>query len=119
MAYAATTPAKGDELARVIAGEFAALADSGLSEKEIRQSKDQLKGGLLLSMESSGNVMSKLGRCYLSQGEEYDVEHTVEKLMAVTPEDIERLIGKLIVPESMVLAQVGPEKLKVDAKELF
>lgn len=119
MAYAATTPCKGAELTKVISEQFAILADQGLTEKEIAMNKEQLKGGLLLSLESSANVMSKLGRTYLALGEVYAPNKTVDKLMAVTPDDIDRVIRKMISPDKAVFAQVGPEHIELDVKELL
>lgn len=119
MACAATTPAKGEELTKVMTEQFAAIAENGLTEKEIKRSKDQLKGGLLLSLDSSSNVMSKMGRTYLSLNKEYDPDETVSKLMAVTPEDIEQVIHKTIRKENVVFAHVGPAEIKQDIKELL
>ena len=119
MAYAATAPARAEELTKVIAQQFSLIADKGLTEKEIRQSKDQLKGGLLLSMESSANVMSKLGRTYLSLGKVYDQDEIVNKLMNVTADDIEKVIKGLIKKDAVVLAQVGPNEPTRDIRELL
>ncbi len=119
MAYAATTPNKGAELTKVISEQFALLADKGLTKKEIAMTKEQLKGGLFLSLESSANVMSKLGRVYLSLGEVYDPNQTVEKLMAVTPDDVDRVIRKMICRNKAVFVQVGPERIDLDVKELM
>ena len=119
MAYAATTPKNGAELIKIMAEQFAILADKGLTAKEIAQSKDQLKGGLLLNLESTANVMSKLGRTELALGKIYNAEETAAKLMAVTEEDIQRTINKLIVPDKLVLAQVGPQQANINLKELL
>ena len=39
--------------------------------------------------------------------------------MAVTEEDIQRTINKLIVPDKLVLAQVGPQQANINLKELL
>ena len=119
MAYAATTPKNAGQLIKIIAEQFALLAQKGLTTKEINQSKDQLKGGLLLNLESTANVMSKLGRTELALGKIYNAEETAAKLMSVTEADIQRTIAKLISPEKLVLAQVGPQQAPVNLKELL
>ena len=78
-----------------------------------------MKGGLLLNLESTANVMSKLGRTELALGKIYNAEETAAKLMAVTEEDIQRTINKLIVPDKLVLAQVGPQQANINLKELL
>ena len=73
----------------------------------------------MLSMESSANVMSKLGRTYLSLGKVYDQDEIVNKLMNVTADDIEKVIKGLIKKDAVVLAQVGPNEPTRDIRELL
>ena len=110
-------PKMEQSLIKIMVEQFAILADKGLTAKEIAQSKDQLKGGLLLNLESTANVMSKLGRTELALGKIYNAEETAAKLMAVTEVDIQRTINKLIVPDKLVLAQVGPQQANINLKE--
>ena len=63
--------------------------------------------------------MSKLGRTELALGKIYNAEETAAKLMSVTEADIQRTIAKLISPEKLVLAQVGPQQAPVNLKELL
>ena len=119
MGYAATTPSNAAELIKVMHEQFVLLAEKGLTPAEISRSKDQLKGGLLLNLESSANVMSKLGRTELSLNRIYNAEETAQRLMSVSEEDIAKTIAKLIVPEKLVLAQVGPQKAPLSIKELI
>lgn len=119
IAYAATNPANGEELLRIMAEQFADILQHGITEEEIKRSKDQLKGSLLLGLESTSNVMSKIGRTELALNRDYDAELTAAKVMAVTPDDIERVIKQLIVPEKLVMSQVGPKKIELSAKDLF
>ena len=119
MAYSSTQPDRADELVEVMSNEFARLATNGLSSTEINRSKEQMKGALMLSLESSSAVMSKLGKHELLLGRIYDPEYTVQQLMAVTEEDINRFIKRVIRPGSMVLAQVGPKPVHKSTRELF
>lgn len=119
MSYAATQPGKAGELIRVMAGEYEKLAASSLTEEEIRLSKDQLRGSLMLSLENSSAVMSRLGRAELSLHQLYDPEERVAKLMAVTGEDIQRVIRRVIRPGALVLSQVGPKPGELDTEKLF
>lgn len=118
-AYASTQPANAEELIRVMANEFTRLAEQGLTTEEIRRSKDQLRGSLLLQMESSGSLMSKLGKYELSLGTLYDPRQVADKLLAVTEDEISAVIERMVRPGQMVLAQVGPSRCPLEAKELF
>lgn len=119
MAYSATHPKHTQELIQVMADQFADLAAHGVSDEELQRSRDQLRGTLLLSMESSSSVMSRLGRTELSLGTLFDLEDRVNKLAAVTHEDIHRVSQRLLRPGSMVLSQVSPKPAAVEAKDLF
>ena len=118
-AYASTQPEKTKELVEVMADEFARLAVEGFAEADIERSKRQLKGSMLLSLESTSATMNKLGKMELSLGRVYSPEETVARLAAVTPDDVQRVIRRLVRPGCLVLAQVGPEDCGLEAKELF
>ncbi len=119
LSYAATQPERSRELIEVMAAEYAKLAAHGLSDAEIAASKAQLKGSLLLSMENSSSVMSRLGRTLLEEERVYAVLERVERLMRVSREQIDAVIRRLIRPEALVLAQVSPAPCPVGGKELF
>ena len=118
-AYASTQPEKTRELVQVMADEFARLAVEGLPADDIERSKRQLKGSLLLGLESTGSVMSSLGRSELTRGQVFSPEETAARLMAVTPDDVLRVIRRLVRPGCLALAQVGPADCGISAKELF
>jgi len=113
MAYASAQPASSRELLEVMAGEFRRLREQGLTADEIRRSKQQLQGNLLLSQENSSNVMSSYGKSELSLGQVYTAAERAERLMRVTEEDIQRSIARITAPGCLSLAQVGPEPLQV------
>lgn len=118
LAYASSQPERTDELLRVMAGEFAKLAEKGLSADEIERGKNQLKGAMLLQLESTSNTMMKLARQELMRGRIFTPEETVERLMAVSEADINRVLGRMLQPGAMVTAQVGPTESKVPESEL-
>ena len=119
LAYASTQPANCAELIDVMAEEFHRLAEDGLTEDEVERSKQQLKGAMLLNMESTSYMMRKLGRHELTFGRVYSVDELVAQLMAVTPEDVRRVARRLVVPGKAVLAQVGPQQCPRFAGRLF
>ncbi len=119
VAYASTRPANARQLIEVMAEQFAIVAQHGLGEEEIRRSVTQMKGNLLLSMESTGNVMNRLARTQLNLGRVVTAEETAAKLAAVNEADIQRVCGRLLQPGSMFVALVGPEDCPVDVKKLF
>lgn len=117
--YASASPKKAEEALHVIAEQLADVAQNGLTEQEIQCSKQQIKGGLLLGMESTAGLMNRLGKWESSYGEYATIEETVEKVMAVTAGEVKALAARLIVPEKLVFAQVGPREIQADLATLL
>jgi predicted Zn-dependent peptidase len=106
-AYASTRPQKLQELVRVMAAELQKVVSGGVKAAELNASKQQIKGGLLLGWENSGTVMTKIGKHLLTLGKLYSVEETLEKVMSVSLDDMERLAARLLNPDKAVLSVVG------------
>ena len=106
-AYASTRPQKLNELVRVMAGELQKIVSGGITSAELDAAKQQIKGGLLLGWENSGNVMNRIGKHLLTLGKLYSVEETLVRVMAVEMEDMGRLARRLLDPDKAVLSVVG------------
>lgn len=119
VSYASTSPNKLEEVLQVILKEMMDIAQNGMSSEELERSKSQLKGGLLLGMENTSNVMTRLGRMETSLGRLESTDQVVQKLMAVTCDDIRRVASELFVPEKFVLSLVGPEEKQFDLGSLI
>lgn len=105
--YAGCTPAKVDQVTDLLIAEWERLADGGITEAELRRSIGQLSGGLVLNLEDSGSRMSRLGKSELVHGELLSTEEALERLRAVTAEDVRELAAELASrPRSVV--RVGP-----------
>lgn len=83
--YAGTDAADTSELMRVIVEEIA-NATQTLSETEVSRAKAQMKAGLLMALESSGERIGQLARQMLTHGRPLPVEELVAKVEAVTAE---------------------------------
>ncbi len=117
--YASASPKKAAEALRIMGCEMGDIAAHGLKESEIACSKEQLRGGLLLGMESTAGLMNRFGKLESSYGKYDTVEETVKKVMAVTAEDVCRIAKTLFRPERLVLAQVGPVEIEADLSSLL
>ena len=82
--YAGTSRSTIERVLRLIAGEFARLKEEPVAEEELRRAKDQLKGSLVLSLESSGARMSNLARQEMYFGRFFSVEELHASIEAVT-----------------------------------
>ena len=104
---AGSLPSKADDLLRVVREELVKVAASGLSEEEVDRGKGQARGGLVLSLEDSGSRMTRLGEAELFQRRLLSVDEVLERIDAVTPEDVHTLAGELF-SRPQTLATVGP-----------
>jgi predicted Zn-dependent peptidase len=104
---AGTLPGNAEELLSVVRTELAKVAAGGLTEEELARGKGQLRGGLVLSLEDTGSRMTRLGEAELFQPRLLAVDDVLERIDAVTLDDVAVLARQLFVqPE--ILAVVGP-----------
>jgi predicted Zn-dependent peptidase len=107
--YCATAPERVDETLAVVRAELDRLvADGGVSERELTGAKGHLNGSMALSLESSSSRMHRIGRAELTMGEVPSLDWVVEQVDAVTPDDVQRVIERVLGDGERTLALVGP-----------
>lgn len=116
--YAATSPGRAEEALGIILKECALLRDAGVTADELNINKEQLKGSLMLGLESTGNRMSRLGKSELFLEKILSPDEITARIDAVTVEDIAAMAAAVLQPQKAAFAAVTPaggvEKL-VDA----
>ncbi len=105
--YAGTSAQNAEQVIRLTVEEFRRLKEQPVPEEELQRAKDQLKGNILLSLESSGALMSNLARQEMYFQRFYGVPEILEQVGQVTSEDLMRMAGSLFVPESVAVAMLG------------
>jgi predicted Zn-dependent peptidase len=93
--YAGTDAADTSELMRLIVDEITNTAET-LSEVEIARAKAQMKAGLLMALESSGERVGQLARQMLGWGRPIPLNELVDKVEAVTVESA-RAAGRALI----------------------
>ncbi|HMQ33698.1 MAG TPA: pitrilysin family protein [Chloroflexaceae bacterium] len=93
------------------------LARGGVTAEELAMVKEQVKGGLLLSLEDTWSVASRNGAHQLRYGQVVPVEQVVAEVEAVTAEDVQRVARRLMRGDALHLAVIGPYGPD-DAREL-
>ncbi len=84
------------------------VADARFRKGELDRAKENLKGRILLSMESTANRMSRLGKSLISDTELLSVDRIAAEIDAVTPDAVAELAGVLLAPEKLSAAGIGP-----------
>ena len=92
--YAGTDAADASELMRVVVDEIANAAET-LSETEVARAQAQMKAGLLMALESSGERVGQLARQMMIHGRPIPVSELVAKVDAITV-DSARAAGRAL-----------------------
>jgi predicted Zn-dependent peptidase len=98
--------------------QIAEIAAGNLRDDEIKRAKENLRGRIMLSMESTANRMSRLGKSLVTDTELLSIERIIAEIEAVEPEAVAELAGVLLAPEKCSAAGIGPdEELFLEAVE--
>lgn len=110
-AYAGTTPENTEQVVQLIQEQLADIKSGGITGPELHRAKEHLKGQLVLGLESTGRRMTRLGKIEITQGELLSLDELVERIDAVTKDDVAKLANDLFDPNMMVLTVIGPFEL--------
>jgi predicted Zn-dependent peptidase len=90
-----------------VMAEFARLKNEPLPEEELRRAKDQLKGNLLLSLESSMSRMSNLARQEMYFQYFFSQQEILDRVEQVTAEQVKEAANTLFQPEVVAATLLG------------
>jgi predicted Zn-dependent peptidase len=105
--YAGTSLASASKVVQSVVKEFRSLKAEPVPEEELKRSKAQLKGSLMLSLESSTARMSNLARQEMYFDRFYDLDELIEKIEAVTADDLTELANEFFKTESVAVTVLG------------
>ncbi|MBW7996168.1 MAG: insulinase family protein [Candidatus Glassbacteria bacterium] len=109
--YVGTEPSQRHRAIDVVTEEFDKLLADGVTEQELEHAKNQLKGQLLIGLESTTTRMFRLANFELN-GEGYQpVDKVIERIEAVTPEQIYGVARVILDPEKQFAVSLGPERV--------
>jgi predicted Zn-dependent peptidase len=89
--YGGTGANQLDQLFDTIDSTLQALKDDGITSKELLNSKEQLKGNLMLSLESTNSRMSRNGKNELLLKHHRTLDEIVEEIDGVTMDKVNQL----------------------------
>jgi predicted Zn-dependent peptidase len=99
----------GDAL-RIAAEQIADVAAGNVGAAELERAKENLKGRILLSMESTSTRMNRLGKSLITDSELLSLDRLVAEIDAVEPESVSELAAALLAPERLSAACIGPSE---------
>jgi predicted Zn-dependent peptidase len=90
--------------------QIAELADGRFRNGELERAKESIKGRIMLSMESTSNRMTRLGKSLITDTELLSFERIIAEIDAVEPDAVAELAGMLLGPDLLSAACVGPDE---------
>ena len=106
--YTGVSPENCREVMDIIGSIIGDIRSNGVRPEELKRAKEQLKAGLLFSLESSSSRMSRLGRAEISSREYLSPEQLVAKVDAVMLQHLFDLAQPLFRHESTCMTALGP-----------
>jgi len=117
--YAGCAIANTPQVLELTLAEFARIKSEPVTEEELDRAKNQLKGNMVLGLESSGSRMSSLARQQLYFSRFFTVDEISDEVSAVTAQEIQHLAQQLLDPHRLALTLLGPlNGLKLDRSHL-
>lgn len=112
--YVGLNPNKFDKTLDIIKFEIENIKKEKIKSDTINKTKEQIKSGYMMGLESSSNRMSGLGRSTILTGKFKTPNQVIEKLDSINKDDIDNLIDKIFKIDEMSLSIVGKvENLKI------
>jgi predicted Zn-dependent peptidase len=108
--YLGTRPDNVAPALQVVADELDRLRAEGVTPDELERSKENVKGRIVLSLESTASRMNRLGAAVLNDMPLLSVDEVVERIEAVTVQDVAELTAELFGPERLSAAGVGTDE---------
>ncbi|HEX3438265.1 MAG TPA: pitrilysin family protein [Pseudacidobacterium sp.] len=105
--YAGTSSDRALQVIHLVMEQFRRLKTEPLPADELRRAKDQLKGNLLLSLESSMSRMSNLARQQMYFAHFFGMQEILDRVEAITEDQVLAMANQLFQPETVAVTLLG------------
>lgn len=104
--YAGMNPSQAERVYSLILEEINKIK-MGITDNELFEAKQQLKGGFLLGLESANAKMNRNGKELLLKNRILDVSEIILNIDSVTKDDIMRVVENIFCIDKMCVSLVG------------
>ncbi len=119
MVYAATGIKNYTTVVELIVRELKEITSNKVDARELEKVKNQLKGGLMLSLESSGSRMVQLAKEEMYFKKHFTLDEMIKNIDAVTADGIKNLANRLFGNQLFTLALLGPVRNNKGLKDVL
>jgi predicted Zn-dependent peptidase len=108
--YVGTRPENIGAVGEVLAEELARIREEPVEPEELERAKDNVKGRVVLALESTAARMDRLGGSLLAGMPILELDETIERIEAVDAESVGALAAELFDPRRLSAAAIGPDE---------
>jgi predicted Zn-dependent peptidase len=117
--YAGTSTGKTLEVVDLILEEFRKLKECALHSEELTRAKDQVKGNILMGLESSNARMANLARQEMYFREFITVDEIIARIGEVNAAHVQQMAQRLFDPERIAVTLLGRlDRVKLERARL-
>lgn len=106
--YAGTRPGNVSQVLALVIEILREFKSRGITEQELVKAREQIKGSLLLGLESSSSRMSRIGKMEVTLEKFITLDEVVSKIDRVSLHDVNQLIEQMLVAEKLCFTALGP-----------
>ncbi len=108
--YVGTRQDNVQEACEIIGRELGSIHADGITDDELARAKEHVKGRMVLSSESTAARMGRIGKSLLFGTPLLTLDELLEKVDAVTSQDVAELARELYSPDSLSAAAIAPDE---------
>ena len=119
--YASMNPENLNQIVDLTIDSLKGFCQGDVSDEEIRQSKEQLKGSYILGLEGTENIMNMMGKSVLFTNRVKSTEEVLRRIDETTPQRVRELAQEIFTSKDLAVATVGKieDKVVADIHEKF
>jgi predicted Zn-dependent peptidase len=106
--YAGVNNDRVDEAVGAITEELIKIRKEGVDKKELEKAKEQVRGRMIMGMESNSAVADVMGTDLIVSGKVWTLEEMLAKVDGVNIDGVIEAAHKYLVPENLHFAGIGP-----------
>lgn len=111
--YTGTAPEQTQEVLELSVNILRNIRQHGITDNELHKSKEQIKGNLILSLESTSSRMNRQGKNELLNRKHETLEEMIARIDRVDQESVRQVIEQML-SEPLALAMVGDSEQAIE-----
>lgn len=108
--YGGTSPENVEEVIDLVQKEFSSIRQHNITPEELTRAKNQIRGGLVLSLEGMSSRMIRIAKSDLYFGRIVPMEELIARVMEVGHEDVAKVAERIFSESVFPMVAIGPLK---------